>query len=497
MMRSSVEIDTGTLAVPVADAHGVRCFKGIPYAAPPVGALRWRAPAACPRWTGMRSTDAFGMNAMQAPVFSDIDLSTPGVSEDCLYLNVWTPAQIGSGERLPVMCWIHGGGFAAGHGAEPRYNGANLAARGLLVVTMNYRLNAFGFLAHPALAAESQHDASGNWGLLDLIAALAWTQRNIAAFGGDPGAVTIAGESAGAAAVSALMTTPHAKGLFARAIGQSGAFFDAPVRKLDNRAEAEQAGMAFARRLGAETAAALRDLPATSIVDAAPGPMFRPIIDGHVIPAPPVELFAERRHSDVPLLAGWNKDEGFNLGLIGWPERPYEAIVHDLFGAGAADVLKRYPAGDAATTAVAARALGGNARVGHAMWNWIEAQKAYGKADIFRFRFERAPLTPDGWFGNNSSKETGAFHSGEIPYVFDTLDAMPWLTDDADREVARIASGLWVNFVKRGNLNGPGLPVWPSHRSADAPVLHIKEAPTAQPAKDHVYKLFSELMTKR
>jgi para-nitrobenzyl esterase len=494
MTPASIEIDTGRLAVPAADSNGVRCFKGIPYAAPPVGDLRWRAPMSCPSWTGVRATDAFGMHAMQVPVFSDIDISTPGVSEDCLYLNVWTPAHINSVDRLPVMFWIHGGGFAAGHGAEPRYDGAKLAARGILVVTVNYRLNALGFLAHPALAAESPHKASGNWALLDLIAALHWTRRNVAAFGGDPAAVTIAGESAGAAAVGALMASPLAKGLFARAIGQSGAFFDAPVRKLDDRERAERAGVAFARRLGAETTAALRALPATAIVDAAPGPTFRPIIDGHVIPKPPAEVFAARQQSDVPLLAGWNKDEGFNLGLVGWPERPYEGLVHELFGLHAAEVLRRYPADDPATTAASARALGGDARVCHAMWSWIEAQKANGKADIFRFRFERAPLTPNGWFGDKSSKDAGAFHSGEIPYVFDTLDAMPWLTDDADRDIARAASTYWVNFIKHGNPNGPGLPLWPSHRSADAPVLHFDAASSTRTADDGVYELLSKLM---
>jgi para-nitrobenzyl esterase len=245
MSQGILAIDCGLLAVPEPGLAGVRCFKGIPYAAPPVGALRWRAPEPARPWNGVRPTGMFGMNALQGVIFDDIDPSKPGVSEDCLYLNVWIPARLDGGERLPVMFWIHGGGFTAGHGGEPRYDGALLAARGIIVVTMNYRLGALGFLAHPALTAENPHEASGNWGLFDLVAALEWTKRNIAVFGGDPEAVTIAGESAGASAVSTLMASPLAKGLFARAIGQSGAFFHAPARKLDTLAEAEHVGLAL------------------------------------------------------------------------------------------------------------------------------------------------------------------------------------------------------------------------------------------------------------
>ena len=242
----SIEIEGGHLALAEPDRRGIRCFKGIPYAAPPVRALRFRAPARVIPWTGIRPTDAFGRNAMQGIVFDDIDPFTIGTSEDCLTLNVWTPARLDASERLPVMVWIHGGGFAVGSGAEPRYDGGELAARGIIVVTVNYRLNAFGFLAHPALSAESPHHASGNWGLLDLVAALKWVQRNIAAFGGDARAVTIAGESAGSSAVSILMASPLAKNLFARAIAESGAFFAAPLRKLEDLKAAEQVGLAIA-----------------------------------------------------------------------------------------------------------------------------------------------------------------------------------------------------------------------------------------------------------
>ena len=281
MISNSLAIDSGRLTFAAPDNQGVRCFKGIPYAAPPVGGLRWRAPEPAHSWRNVWPADTFEMNAMQGVVFDDIEPSKPGISEDCLYLNVWSPTRFEGGERLPVLFWIHGGGFVARHGAEPRYDGARLAAHGIIVVTINYRLGVFGFLAHPALTVESPYGATGNWGLLDLVAALEWTRRNIAAFGGEPEAVTIAGESAGAAAVSALMASPLAKGLFARAIGQSGAFFSAPARKLETRAEAEHAGLAFAHRVGATSAEDLRKVPDKSILAAASGVGFRPIIDGH------------------------------------------------------------------------------------------------------------------------------------------------------------------------------------------------------------------------
>ena len=229
MTPTVLKIEGGQLAVTAAGPTGVRCFKGIPYARPPVGDLRWRPPHPVAPWSGVRTADVFGPNAMQGVVFGDIDPRPAGVSEDCLYLNVWTPA-LEAGTPVPVMVWIHGGGFVVGSGAEPRYDGTNLAEESIVVVTLNHRLNALGFLAHPELTAESPVHASGNYGLLDLVAALAWVKRNIAAFGGDPGQVTIAGKSAGSEAVSALMASPLARGLFHRAIGESGAMFPTPSR---------------------------------------------------------------------------------------------------------------------------------------------------------------------------------------------------------------------------------------------------------------------------
>jgi para-nitrobenzyl esterase len=342
-------------------------------------------------------------------------------------------------------------------------------------VTLNHRLNALGFLAHPELTAESDHRASGNYGFLDLVAALGWVRRNIAAYGGDPAEVTIAGESAGSIAASALMASPLAKGLFRRVVGESGALFASPTRAPRSLAQAEVAGLAFMRRAGAKSLAELRALPADAILAAAPREGFGPIVDGWFLPRKPAEIFAAGEQSDVPLMAGWNKDEGFNFTLMQGPgaKRPFADLVRGALGARADEALRHYPGGSPEADAASAAALGGDLAIIHPTWAWIEAQKRSGRADIFRFRFDRAPLTLEGWFGERSSRAAGAFHAGEILYVFDNLDAFPWLIDDADRALARLASSYWINFVRSGDPNGPGLPHWPSYRGAGSPVMAL------------------------
>jgi para-nitrobenzyl esterase len=483
MTAKSLSVEGGAVAIPEPGGGGVRVYKGIPYAAPPLGRLRWRPPEPVPAWTGVKPSNAFGPNSLQGVVWGDIDPFAVGVSEDCLYLNVWTPAAPADQARLSTMVWIHGGGFAAGSGAEPRYDGAHLAARGIVVVTLNHRLNALGFLAHPELTAESAHRASGNYGLLDCVAALGWVKRNIAAFGGDPGKVTIAGESAGSEAVSALMASPLAKGLFARVIGESAAMFPSPTRAPAPLAKAEAVGVEFMRKVGAKTLAELRAAPAEAILAAAPWPGYRPIVDGWFLPRSPDEIFAAHEQSDVPLLAGWNRDEGFNFTLMQGRDakRPYPDLVRGIFRERTEEALRHYPGGSPKADAAAADALGGDLMIIHPTWAWIEAQKRSGRADIFRFRFDRAPLTPQGWFGERDSREAGAFHAGEILYVFDNLHAFPWLIDDADRALASLASSYWINFVNTGDPNGPGLPHWPSYRSAGAPVMALDTPAKAEP----------------
>lgn len=473
MEHTTIRIEFGDVQNNAPDAHGVRSFKGIPFAAPPIGVLRWRPPHPVQKWQGVRSSTVFGKNAPQNILFSDIDPFAIGVSEDCLYLNVWTPADPYALMELPVLFYIHGGGFAVGSGSEPRYNGARLAARGIVVITVNYRLNALGLLAHPALTAET--GSSGNFAELDLVAALQWVKRNISTFGGNPDAVTIAGESAGSMYVSMLMASPLARGLFHRAIGESGAQFPSAERPMLLLREAEQQGLEFAAKLGAKTTAELRAISVEAILEAHPGIGFWPIVDGYFLKEKPVETFARGQQADVPLLAGWNKDEGFNFNAMNWPpaKQGYEHLLKALFGTKSQDVLSLYPAGKHVKNS--ARALGGDLVINHGTWAWIESHRETAKSDIFRYRFDRAPNTPPGWFKKGAN--AGAFHSCEIPYVLDNLDAFPWIVDAFDQKVADLAANYWVNFVKTGNPNGDGVPGWPSYRDNSRPTLFIDVEP--------------------
>jgi para-nitrobenzyl esterase len=317
---AQVKTRSGVLEGTTTDEGRVRVFKGVPYAAPPVGPLRWKAPAPPAAWTGVRKADAFGTQCMQPPVFSDIVFDRPA-SEDCLYLNLWAPAS-DAAARLPVMVWIHGGGYQAGASHEPRHDGVRLARNGVVVVTLNYRLGVFGFLAHPMLSSDDPRGVSGNYGLLDMVAALQWVRDNVAAFGGDPGNVTIFGESAGSFAVNALMVAPQARGLFGKVIGESGAHFG-PSLSTPTRQAAEANGEKFAAALGATTAAALRAQGAEAVLAAAAKwqPWFSPAIDGVVLTEPVAATFAAGRQAPVPLLAGWNADEA-RSGVLLAAERP-------------------------------------------------------------------------------------------------------------------------------------------------------------------------------
>ena len=446
----ALHVDGGTLAeAPVVD--GVRAFKGLPYAAAPTGDLRWRPPQPVEPWTGVRRVDRFGANCAQRKMFGDIDPYDPGMSEDCLFLNVWTPAQ-SAGERLPVMVWIHGGGLVAGSGSEPRHDGVALARRGVVLVTLNYRLGVFGFLASSALTAENGGRGSGDWGLMDQVAALRWVRRNIAAFGGDPEKVTIFGESAGSWSVSALTASPLAKGLIRRAIGQSGAAFPSDSPGVLPLADAEAAGAQMMRTLKVESLAEMRRASTGKLLDAEEGLAWRPDVDGTLLPRTPAELFASGQVSPVPLLAGSNTDERF------WPAAldgvGYREALQRLFTPGeAARVAAAYPADDAE----AHRQFGGDVVIGYPTWAWAAAARRNG-APTWLYLFDRTPGASAGVTGRAS-------HAADIVYAFDH----PQLRTDVamlpqDQHVADVMSSYWVNFARTGDPNGPGLPAWPAYR---------------------------------
>lgn len=443
-------------------------YLGVPYAAPPVGDLRWRAPRPATAWPGVRRADAF------APACPQTGVSMPGeappqTSENCLYLNVWTPAKR-SGERLPVMVFIHGGGHTNGATAMPLYAGDRLARRGVVVVTLAYRLGAFGFLAHPELTAESGRGSSGNYGLMDQVAALEWVKRNIAAFGGGPARVTLFGQSAGSMAISALMASPRAAGLFHGAIGQSGGLFEplqlAPGYLLAN---AERDGVAFGARLGAGSLAALRALPVDSLF--AGGGNFHPVIEPWLLPEAPYDVFAAGRQHDVPVLIGWNTEEARALTDL----RPVTAETFDTdiaaaFGALPPALLSAYPH---ATDGEARQARGDferDLRFGWDMWAWARLQAGQGRtAFVYNFA-QRPPFPADsvraGW---------GASHFAELWYMFDHLDQEPWAWSESDRRLADTMAGYWVNFARTGDPNGPGLPVWPAFTTTDQRVQRLAD----------------------
>ncbi len=460
---------------------GQRVFKGVPYAAPPVGPLRWTPPQPVSPWTGVRKADAFGPQCHQPQIFGDIVFDRPA-SEDCLYLNLWTPARLQDDAappaKLPVMVWIHGGGYQAGASHEPRHDGTRLAGKGVVLVTINYRLGVFGFFSHPALAADDPRGASGNYGLLDMIAALRWVRDNAAAFGGDPGNVTIFGESAGSFAVSTLMAAPQARGLFHKVIGESGAPFASSL-SLATREAANGNGEKFGVSIGATTADALRGKTAEDVLAAATKwqPWFAPTVDGVVITEPVPATFAAGRQANVPLLAGWNADEA-RAGVVFGKETPtaasFKAQTEKRFGAAADKLLDVYPARTDAEALESAAALAGDLFIGYATWKWLEAHRATGDAPVYRYVFTRKIPVPEGHTVNGrpaTADDIGARHAGEIEYVFGTLDSVKGVTwADADRTLSDAMGTYWTNFARSGDPNGNALPEWsPGQRGgADA-----------------------------
>ena len=489
-----VRTDAGALEG-TRNADGVRIFKGVPFAAPPVGDLRWKPPQPVAKWTGTRKATEFGPRCMQARVFSDMVFRDSGPSEDCLTLNVWTPAQSPK-EKLPVMVWIYGGGFVAGGSSEPRQDGEQLAKLGVVVVSMNYRLGVFGFLSHPELTKEAgKRAASGNYGLLDQQAALEWVRRNISGFGGDPGKVTIFGESAGSFSVSAQMASPLNEGLFHRAIGESGAMFSATLAPRPLR-DAEAFGVEFGKRIGADSLSDLRGKPAAELLDAAQkqqGLRFSPNIDGYFLPDHPAAIFAAGKQLHIPLIAGWNADESNYRAYFAKLEPTaanYAERARAQFGENAAEFLKLYPGETDEEAKLSARDFAGDQFIAFSTWRWLEMHSRTGRSAVWRYRFDQVPpATPS----------RGAYHSAEIEFVFGALvsKSLPWRT--GDYKVSSMMMRYWTNFAKFGNPNGPGVPMWPKYDEATGwPVLHIADEPTVAPDAHRArYEFLDRLASKK
>ena len=466
-------------------ANGIVAFKGIPFAAPPVGELRWKATQPLRAWSGVKQTTKYGPSCMQDPLFVKLFGAAPDLSEDCLYLNVWTPAKSAS-DALPVMVWIYGGGFVGGMTGIPVYDGTRLAEKGVVLVSVAYRLGVFGFLAHPALTKESGK-GSGNFGLQDQIAGLRWVKENIARFGGDPSRVTIFGESAGGIAVSMLAASPAAKGLFHRAISESGGSFGPPRFATEGGQNvpplrvAEAAGQSFLTKLGAADIAAARALPPEKL-QAAQGPglsatnAFWPVFDGDVLPGDQYELYTAGRFNDTPVLIGTNSDEGAMFAPPGITPTMVETQVRAGFGTHADAILAAYPHGTDAQAAQASKDLMRDSVFGWHTWAWalLHSQKGKGKAYVY-------------YFDHRTTRSVvGANHGDEIAYVFRNLNVggvlgPPTPQRPEDLAMSDLLSSYWVNFAKTGDPNGPGLPAWPAFTPADQRAMHLDAKSSARP----------------
>ena len=482
-----VKVSGGIVEGTTGKTAGVRAFLGIPYAAPPVGGLRWKAPQPVPGWSGVQKADHFGAHCMQANVFGDMVFKDAGMSEDCLQLNVWTPAK-SAHEKLPVMVWIYGGGFQAGATSEPRQNGEVLAKKGVVVVSMNYRLGIFGFYSHPELTKESGHHASGNYGLMDQLEALRWVRQNIAAFGGDPGKVTIFGESAGSFAVCAQMASPLAHGLFERAIGESGAFFSSTLaaKSLD---KTEQDGVTFATSQKANSLAEMRAIPAEALLKAvhASGDFkFGPNIDGYFLPASAAEIYAAGKQSHVPLLAGWNAQEmSYPPIMAKITAEKFRAQIHEKFPQDEATVLKLYSAGSDEEALASAIDLSSDQFIDFGTWKWVEMQRQTGGKPVYEYIFGRVrPTAPEKKVNGFPEYLFGAVHASEIEYVFGTLDSLQGYTwQPEDYKLSELMQTYWSNFAKTGDPSGPGVPKWPPSDSQDGyAVMHLDVDAHSAPA---------------
>jgi para-nitrobenzyl esterase len=469
---------TGGLVSGMANKTGnIRIYRGIPFAAPPVGELRWKAPQPVKFWSGVRKCDAFGASPMQgAPApFSmwseEFLIPKEPISEDCLYLNVWTGAK-SSTAKQPVVVWIYGGGFGSGGSAVPIYDGEATAKKGVVFVSINYRVGPFGFFAHPELTKESGHNASGNYGLMDQLTALQWVNQNIAAFGGDPTNVTIAGQSAGSMSVNCLVASPLGKGLFNKAIAESGASF---ARPYPSRQTAEENGLSVMKTLGASSLAELRAKSADEILKNAQA-LRGPITDGYVLPESVSQIFATHQQNRVALLTGWNEDEGLLNGPIK-NAVDFRQQAEQRYSKQTAEFLKFYPASTDAEANQSQLNLARDQIFGMPNYIWANIQSEQGQP-TYVYRFTRKVPAMGEYV------KYGAFHTGEVAYAYDNLKFVnrPW--ESTDHELASTMSTYWVNFIKTGNPNGSSVPKWPLYTTKSKEIIVFGNTVQAAPLAD-------------
>ena len=454
----------------------ISVYRGIPFAQPPLDSLRWRAPQPPETWQEPRVCTTFAASPFQRPpqpfsVWSEEFLIPPApIDEDCLYLNVWARSDA---EQQPVLVWIYGGGFNSGGAAVPIYDGTAMAREGVVFVSINYRVGPFGFMAHPELSEEAPYASSGNYGLMDQIAALHWVRDNIAAFGGDPNRITIAGQSAGSASVHALVASPLADGLFHRAIAQSGGFY---TREAPSLADAEDMGLRLAERAGAQSLQELRALPAAEVLAASTEPLW-PVVDGYLLPQSVVSLTDGDDRHDLELLTGWNENEA-SRAAAGRDAEAYQSYVRETYGDRAEDFLEYYPAGSDSVARQSQMEAARDLTFGIQNYGWANLHAGYSNRPVYVYRFTRE-VPGEGEYAGN-----GAFHSGEIPYAYGTLDRSdrPWT--DTDRRLSATMLTYWVNFVKHGNPNAVGLPRWPTYSAARKNILYLGEEVRAAPLAD-------------
>ena len=496
-IQDPVQLDSGQISGGATSQSGIRVFKGIPFAAPPVGDLRWRPPQPVAPWDGVREADEFGNVCIQPPGVGRLNIAvledSPPLDEDCLYLNVWTGAE-SAAERRPVMVYAFGGAFTEGGGSVALYDGTRLAGKGAVVVTLNYRLGPFGFFVHPDLAAESEHDAAGNYGLMDVVAVLRWVQANIAAFGGDPGNVTLFGQSAGAMMMAVLAASPEGDGLFHRGIAQSAGWMGLTMTPMRTRAQTEQQGLDAAEELGAPSLGELRALPSDEVTSLRGAGI---IVDGWVIPEDLTPVFEEGRQNDVDVLVGSTRDEGsFFAG--GPSAEDWENQIRGRWGDLAERVLELYPSEQVTDSfpALFSDELAWLMRL-------LGERQADNGSRAYAYLFAYTPPVDPG----NPSR--GAAHAAEIPYVFNNLGQLPLYPDNSSpglaaasasgQALAELMSSYWVNFARSGDPNGEGLPEWPPFvnlMSSPAMVLGEEAAPeSALPTEK--FALFNALYERQ